>query len=48
MIIKSKDKHNNIIEFNPKGRSARYKVNGVNKKGVTSIVGWEDYRDQYC
>lgn len=39
MIIKSKDKHNNIIEFNPKGRSARYKVNGVNKKGVTSIIG---------
>ena len=39
MIIKSKDKHNNIIEFNPKGKSARYKVNGVKKKGVTSIIG---------
>ena len=28
MIIKSKDKHGNEIDFNPNSRSARYKVNG--------------------
>ena len=28
MIIKSKDKHGNQIEFNTKGRGARYTVNG--------------------
>ena len=39
MIIKSKDKHGNIIEFNPKGRGARYTVNGLKKKGVTTIIG---------
>ena len=38
MIIKSKDKHGNIIEFNPKGRGARYTVNGLKKKGVTTII----------
>ena len=32
MIIKSKDKHGNQIEFNPKGRGARYTVNGLKKK----------------
>ena len=39
MIIKSKDKHGNQIEFNPKGRGARYTVNGLKKKGVTTIIG---------
>ena len=39
MIIKSKDKHGNIIEFNPKARGARYTVNGLKKKGVTTIIG---------
>ena len=39
MIIKSKDKHGNIIEFNPKARGARYTVNGLKKKGVTKIIG---------
>ena len=39
MIIKSKDKHGNQIEFNPKGRGARYTVNGLRKKGVTTIIG---------
>jgi uncharacterized protein YoxC len=39
MIIKSKDKHGNIIEFNPKGRGSRYTVNGLKKKGVTTIIG---------
>ena len=34
MIIKSKDKHGNQIEFNPKGKGARYRVNGLKKKGV--------------
>ena len=38
MIIKSKDKHGNQIEFNPKGRGARYTVNGLKKKGVTTII----------
>ena len=37
-IIKSKDKHGNQIEFNPKGRGARYTVNGLKKKGVTTII----------
>ena len=32
MIIKSKDKHGNQIEFNPKGRGARYTVNGLKKE----------------
>ena len=39
MIIKSKDKHGNIIEFNPKARGSRYTVNGLKKKGVTTIIG---------
>ena len=39
MIIKSKDKHGNQIEFNPKARGARYTVNGLKKKGVTTIIG---------
>ena len=39
MIVKSKDKHGNQIEFNPKGRGARYTVNGLKKKGVTTIIG---------
>jgi len=39
MIIKSKDKHNNEIDFSPKSRSARYKVNGQIKQGVTTIIG---------
>ena len=39
MIVKSKDKHGNQIEFNPKGRGARYTVNGLRKKGVTTIIG---------
>ena len=38
MIIKSKDKHGNQIEFNPKARGARYTVNGLKKKGVTTII----------
>ena len=38
MIVKSKDKHGNQIEFNPKGRGARYTVNGLRKKGVTTII----------
>ena len=38
MIIKSKDKHGNQIEFNPKGRGSRYTVNGLKKKGVTTII----------
>jgi len=38
MIIKSKDKHGNLIEFNPKGKGARYKVNSQKKKGVTTII----------
>ena len=39
MIKKSKDKHGNIIEFAPKARGARYTVNGLKKKGVTTIIG---------
>ena len=38
MIIKSKDKHGNQIEFNPKARGARYTVNGLKKKGVPTII----------
>lgn len=38
MIIKSKDKHGNQIEFAPKARGARYTVNGLKKKGVTTII----------
>ena len=38
IIVKSKDKHGNQIEFNPKGRGARYTVNGLRKKGVTTII----------
>ena len=37
-IVKSKDKHGNQIEFDPKGRGSRYKVNGLKKKGVTTII----------
>ena len=32
MIIKSKDKHGNQIEFAPKARGARYTVNGQRKR----------------
>ena len=39
MISKSKDKNNNLIEFNPKGGRYRYKVNGMPKQGVTSLIG---------
>ena len=39
MIIKSKDKHGNEIDFSPNSRSARYKVNGLIKQGVTTIIG---------
>ena len=39
MIIKSKDKHGNEIDFSPNSRSARYKVNGEIKQGVTTIIG---------
>ena len=39
MIIKSKDKHGNEIDFSPNSKSARYKVNGVIKQGVTTIIG---------
>ena len=38
MIIKSKDKHGNQIEFAPKARGARYTVNGLKKKGVTTVA----------
>ena len=38
MIIKSKDKHGNQIEFAPKARGARYTVKGLKKKGVTTII----------
>ena len=37
MIIKSKDKHGNQIEFNPKGRGARYTVNGLKKKAKKTL-----------
>ena len=39
MIIKSKDKDGREICFNPKGRGARYTVDGIKKKGVTTIIG---------
>jgi hypothetical protein len=38
MIIKQTDKHNNLIEFDPKGRFNRYKVNGEPKKGMTTTI----------
>ena len=39
MIIKSKDKDGREICFNPKGRGGRYTVDGIKKKGVTTIIG---------
>ena len=39
MTIKTKDKHGNQIEFDSKARGSRYKVNGLKKKGVTTIIG---------
>jgi len=39
MTIKTKDKHGNQIEFNPKGRGASYSLNWLKKKGVTTIIG---------
>ena len=39
MIIKSKDKHGNQIEFNPKGRGARYTVNGLTISYLSRKVG---------
>ena len=39
MIIKSKDKDGRNICFNPKGRGARYTVDGIKKKGVTTVIG---------
>lgn len=38
MIVKQTDKHNNLIEFDPKGRFNRYKVNGEPKKGMTTTI----------
>ena len=45
MIIKSKDKHGNQIEFNPKGRGARYTVNGLKKKVISLnyLIGKKNY-----
>ena len=38
-ITKTTDIHNNLIEFDPKAKYQRYKVNGEPKKGVTSTIG---------
>ena len=37
--IETKTKDGQTILFNPKGRGARYTVDGVKKKGVTTIIG---------
>ena len=39
MKIRSTNKNGDDIVFDPKGRGARYTVNGVKKKGVTTIIG---------
>ena len=39
MKIRSTNKNGDDILFDPKGRGARYIVNGVKKKGVTTIIG---------
>lgn len=38
-VIKSRDKHNNLIEFRPNDNKSRYKVNGSIKPGVTGLIG---------
>ena len=37
MIIKSKDKDGRNICFNPKGRGARYTVDGIKKKELQQL-----------
>ena len=39
MKIRTTNKNGDDILFDPKGRGARYTVNGVKKKGVTTIIG---------
>ena len=38
MKIRSTNKNGDDIVFDPKGRGARYVVNGLKKKGVTTII----------